>query len=340
LEENTFLGLSAGVGNISGSRNTYVGRTAGLNNTAGSGNIFLGYRSGENELGSNKLYIANTQTEAPLIYGEFDNEVVGINGSLGVGLQNPERPIHLRDERAIFRIDRDRPDPGFAVVRYDQGFQNVWKSFYFYTLGSGVDQGKFIIADWGTDVSGPDHKARLTIDNEGDIGIGARFENLNNNATAKLHVDGTVRFQNLPNGSGDALVIDANGNVRRGSTTSAKSDEVVKLKAEIEELKARLARLESLPGKEEGKNEIPQLFQNRPNPFDQSTEIPFYLPERVEQALILVTDLQGKEIRRFPIKDRGEGAIQISSQSLAKGIYLYTLVVDGKMKDSSRMLVE
>ncbi|MEO1655504.1 MAG: hypothetical protein AAFU64_18315, partial [Bacteroidota bacterium] len=190
---NSFFGRSSGRPNRTGARNTYIGRGAGDSNQDGSDNVFLGYRAGFNERGSQKLYIANSDTVNPLIYGDFSSRKAAINGFLGVGIQDPERPLHLRDPRAILRIDRDRPDPGVAIVRYDQGFQQVWKSFYFYTLGTGLNQGKFIIADWGTEVSGPEHTPRLTIDNNGNIGIGARFENLNANGTAKLHVDGTVR---------------------------------------------------------------------------------------------------------------------------------------------------
>ncbi|MEO1655194.1 MAG: hypothetical protein AAFU64_16730, partial [Bacteroidota bacterium] len=266
---------SVGIGleTLVGARNTFYGIGAGASNQ-GDGNVFLGHEAGFNESGSDKLYISNNPTTTPLIFGDFARQQATVNGFLGVGIQNPERPLHLRDSRAIFRIDRDRADPGFAVVRYDQGFQNVWKTFYFYTLGSGVNQGKFIIADWGTDVSGPDHKARLTIDNEGDIGIGPRFENLDNDATAKLHVDGSVRLENLPSGTGQSLVIDAQGQVFRGPAAKVTIEENEKLKSRVEKLEQELAALKQLLGQGSAEEAlIPQLYQNNPNPFDQITRI-------------------------------------------------------------------
>lgn len=51
----------------------------GLFSTEGNGNVFLGNFAGYNEAGSNKLYIANSDIDPPLIYGEFDNKKVGIN---------------------------------------------------------------------------------------------------------------------------------------------------------------------------------------------------------------------------------------------------------------------
>ena len=67
-----------------GCYNTAVGAYAGYSLVKGAGNIFLGYKAGYNELGSNKLYIANSDTANPLIYGEFDNGFIKINGQLNV----------------------------------------------------------------------------------------------------------------------------------------------------------------------------------------------------------------------------------------------------------------
>ncbi len=81
--ENTVLGSAAGISNIGGNRNTFIGRAAGRNNT-GSNNVFLGYQAGLNETGSDKLYISNSNTVAPLIYGDFANHLLKVNGTLNV----------------------------------------------------------------------------------------------------------------------------------------------------------------------------------------------------------------------------------------------------------------
>ena len=41
--------------------------------------IFLGFNSGYNESGSDKLYIDNSTTASPLIYGDFSNNLIRIN---------------------------------------------------------------------------------------------------------------------------------------------------------------------------------------------------------------------------------------------------------------------
>lgn len=77
---NTYIGVDS-YNNTTGTNNTFVGVGSGYNNT-GSNNVFIGYQSGYNEVGSNKLYISNSNTSNPLIYGEFDNSVLRINGDL------------------------------------------------------------------------------------------------------------------------------------------------------------------------------------------------------------------------------------------------------------------
>jgi hypothetical protein len=89
---NTFIGLNAGYNNTIGQDNTFFGVSAGASNIDGSANIFIGTAAGYNETGSNKLYISNSDTSDPLIYGEFDNSFLKINGSLGVGT-NPSSKL-------------------------------------------------------------------------------------------------------------------------------------------------------------------------------------------------------------------------------------------------------
>lgn len=79
-DNNTCMGIRAGGDNQTGSSNTFVGAYAGTYST-GSFNTFIGQGAGANETGSYKLYIANDGTSLPLIYGEFDNDLVEINGA-------------------------------------------------------------------------------------------------------------------------------------------------------------------------------------------------------------------------------------------------------------------
>ncbi len=86
---NIALGSNALIILQTGSYNTGVGSRSGTGFFKGNGNIFIGYEAGpEPSLGpqtfSNRLYINNTSSYTPLIYGEFDNEFIKINGELYV----------------------------------------------------------------------------------------------------------------------------------------------------------------------------------------------------------------------------------------------------------------
>jgi hypothetical protein len=86
--DNVIIGRRACQSGITSSRNVYVGMESGQNAT-GTDNVFIGYKSGANETGSNKLFIDNTNTSSPLIYGEFDNNRVKINGQLEIQTKTP-----------------------------------------------------------------------------------------------------------------------------------------------------------------------------------------------------------------------------------------------------------
>ena len=83
--QNVAIGSSAGYNDTTGNSSTFIGYHSGFNNS-GSANVFLGYKSGQNETGNNKLYIANSNADSAnaLIYGEFDNQLVAINGKLRI----------------------------------------------------------------------------------------------------------------------------------------------------------------------------------------------------------------------------------------------------------------
>lgn len=83
-DDNVFLGFEAGKNNQLGKRNVAIGSGAGKLSTIGSGNVFIGHNSGGQEGISNKLYIDNSDTSTPLIYGDFAKDSLVINGKIKV----------------------------------------------------------------------------------------------------------------------------------------------------------------------------------------------------------------------------------------------------------------
>ena len=91
---NVLLGSMAKYSSSTGEKDVYIGYKSGYSAT-GSSNVFLGYNSGYSETGSNKLYIENSNSSSPLIYGEFDNDLISINGKVGIRTSNVPDSISL-----------------------------------------------------------------------------------------------------------------------------------------------------------------------------------------------------------------------------------------------------
>ncbi len=121
---NTYLGFDSGSKISSGQRNTATGFQSGFNNQAGNYNVFLGNRAGYNETGSSKLYIANgAVNDSLLIYGEFDNKILNLNASVGIGTASPGRQLEISNTGdAWLRIaadsDNDGGETGNAYLQF------------------------------------------------------------------------------------------------------------------------------------------------------------------------------------------------------------------------------
>ena len=79
------------------------------------------------------------------------------------------------------------------------------------------------------------------------------------------------------------------------------------------------------------------LYQNEPNPFNQSTQIRYFLPGEVQSAFIYLFNMQGTLIKSLAAN--AAGSLTIEAAELAPGMYIYSLIADGKEVDSKRMIV-
>ncbi|MDF1697699.1 MAG: tail fiber domain-containing protein [Saprospiraceae bacterium] len=132
---NTTLGLQANYRNL-GSRNTILGYQAGhggVSTYSGYGNVMIGYQAGYNANASYKLYIDNSDTPYPLIYGEFDNNELVINGDLTIdvppGSSENRSEIKFGYENNVeFTIDYDGSNDKFEV-RQGVDQITIWKDY-------------------------------------------------------------------------------------------------------------------------------------------------------------------------------------------------------------------
>lgn len=80
------------------------------------------------------------------------------------------------------------------------------------------------------------------------------------------------------------------------------------------------------------------LDQNLPNPFAESTQINFVIPDDVLNAKLLFYDMSGRIINEVNITERGNGTLTVYGENLEKGIYTYSLIADGKLIATKKMV--
>lgn len=80
------------------------------------------------------------------------------------------------------------------------------------------------------------------------------------------------------------------------------------------------------------------LDQNVPNPFAEQTTISYFLPDNVSKAQILFYNAQGRLIQSTELTERGKGQLNVFASDLTNGIYTYTLVADGKIMETKKMI--
>jgi len=127
--------------------------------------------------------------------------------------------------------------------------------------------------------------------------------------------------------------------------------EIEQQKTEIEELRKEITELKEyisnampaiynsdITSKEKISN-TSVLFQNNPNPFSNTSSIEFIIAENFNNAYISITDLQGLQLQKHEIFESGKGSVIIKSNSFKAGIYLYSLIIDNKVIDTRKMII-
>lgn len=195
--QNTIIGHEAGESNT-GSNNVFLGYRAGQTSSSSSGNVFLGYRAGQGETDGNRLYIENSSSSSPLIYGEFDNDLVQINGKLSttqdIEVFNTRDLLWYLGSGSSLKGSLGPALNSDLRLKSESGWLRLGatnSSIAFFTDGN-VDNN-----------SNP----QMVLDEDGELGIGTT------SPSTDLDVNGTVRIRGGSPATGDVLIAtDGNGN--------------------------------------------------------------------------------------------------------------------------------
>lgn len=85
--------------------------------------------------------------------------------------------------------------------------------------------------------------------------------------------------------------------------------------------------------------DLAQLDQNRPNPFNGTTDIAYIIPTDSNNASINILDSSGRMIKKITLDHAGEGNLTINANNIPSGAYSYQLEVDGKVVETKQMVL-
>ncbi|HTB06693.1 MAG TPA: tail fiber domain-containing protein [Bacteroidia bacterium] len=81
------------------------------------------------------------------------------------------------------------------------------------------------------------------------------------------------------------------------------------------------------------------LYQNTPNPFSTGTKINYFLPEGTMGAMIVFFDMYGSKMKEVILDKTGAGTINVTPDNLANGMYSYSLIINGQVIDTKKMVL-
>lgn len=311
---NVMLGYEAGAHATSGHSNVYLGGQTGSYNSTGTNNVFLGHLAGFQNNGSNNVFIGSdagkwTLGSDQLIIASGSNTLLYGNfasGQLGIGTSSLG---------------------SYALsVNGDAFATGVWvSSDRRYKQNEKPIDGALEKIHHVNGVSYQFKKGKETNDRRFSEGEQIGF----------IAQDLKKIFPELVKEDGDGYMA-----VNYQGMIPVLVEAIKELSAEVAQLKTELANKLST-GEEEinGKTRGVGLLQNHPNPFDRETTIDYELPDDAANASLYIFDLNGKQLASYPFLQRGKGSITISANQLGPGLYHYTLVVNGAIVDTKKMLI-
>jgi hypothetical protein len=291
------------------------------------------------------------------------------NGNVGIGTSTPALPLQITSNLTDQFLRLNGNSPSLQLIDSPGIFNRLGKLAFASSSNvfvSGSVAGDMILQNldssgsliFGTNATVSNGIERMRITAAGYVGIATA------SPTAKFDVDASlvsgktnpsnIRFRNLESGSGSILVIDSNGYVYRAASgasaavpanalTTDLQSQIEDLKNQVQELRSLLAsRIQLTPAQASQlqSESATWLGDNRPNPASGTTTINYSLPAQVSTATCQVYSLDGRQMATIVLNpSAGPGQVQFGTGKLASGIYIYSLIVNGKLADTKKMVV-
>ena len=320
--ENTAAGFNALSSNTTGNNNTAMGRTALSSNTTGEFNTAIGFSSGPNNGGFNNT-TALGRGAIPTASDQVrigNTSVTSIGGAVNWSV--------VSDGRFKKDIQEDIPGLDFITrlrpVSYDLNRTKI-RAF----LGKEETE-----------------ESTTAQSSSREIGFVAQEveQLLNENGYTRIGIETPQNDRDHYGIRYAEFVVPLTKAVQELSEKDKAQQELIEtLQQEIETLKAMVYGTggTSATALKEAIT-LPEGFlleQNIPNPFNETTIINAEVPETVGEARIVIYNLQGVELRSYPLTRRGRIAVEVEGGAFTSGMYLYALLADGQLIDTKKMVL-
>jgi hypothetical protein len=329
---NTANGSNTLIGNTTGDYNTAMGRSALQENMGGSLNTAIGYHSGAN----NPSNLTNVTTLGHATYVTASNQVrIGNYNVISIG--GFVNWSTISDRRAKQNIKADVP--GLAFINR---LQPVTYNLNLDAMDNllGIDKAKKDSYEKGMsqELKDKNEKARKAKEDQVQTGFVAQ-------EVEKIAQSIGYNFSGVEvDEAGIYELRYAEFVVPLVKAVQELSKQNDLLQAQINDLQKKDvlrsgSATESGTGLSELTNSAATLQQNFPNPFSQTTQIKYYLPQNIKTASLNIYNLQGKQLKQIAITQHGESSLLIAGSEFDPGIYLYVLIADGREVDVKRMIL-
>lgn len=335
---NSATGAGALYNNTSGNENVGMGELALFSNTTGSNNTALGYsaNTGSGALSNAMALGANSTVNS-------SNQVV-IGSSSVTSIGGYANWSNFSDGRYKKNIQQNVPGLAFikklTPITYTLDINGIETKLH-ENIKSPADKNLAVSANYLSDpVVQQSIQEKSSVTYTGFVAqdvekaaesVGFAFSGIDKPKDVNQSFYG-LRYGDFVVPLVKAVQELSAANDRKDSTISTIQGQLDSMQIQINELRSLLLARNSsvLSGA--------SLDQNVPNPSSNSTTIGYSLPQGVSSAKMQVTDISGRVLQILSLSGAGRNAVTIDTSGLASGTYTYSLLINGQLAGTRKMI--